>query len=562
MKTILHIVRYFMVIALFSACNNSNLVSIEADFGEIEELIWQNPDSANSIIKSFSAQSLSKANKMRLTLLQELIKTRTNNMASPDSTIQAVIDYYKTTSPDETLLAKAYYIQGVELFTQLHYFEALLSLKEAEGRIEHLPNNLPYACLIYFTEGQIAETEYLFHIACDCYEKALEHAIHLHDDYRTACCYYNIARTKSEYNDSTSLQYYANALNIVEQLHDTIFYYDILIQKELHNKVMDSACVYQYSRYLTDSFNIPLFSHFVVEYLQNRQEKKAAETYLSICAQDTLWSGWSRDNFYYLQSRQNALKGNTRLAFEQLDRLYQNQTEQIFKNGKTKTYTISRMYDLEQEKNKTLQLSIEKQRLWITIAIIIFIFIIAVTSATYIIHLQKQRHKAQQQANEIERLKAQAAEEAANKEIDRLNLELEMKRIQLRDSLKERIQLSKDIAQATEETTKDFPKWLQAWIQKNTFIQGENIDRLLIEFKSVYGNLLTQLKKKHPGLTDKDLQYIALSILGLDVNDVCHILGTTERTIWNRRQSVKNRLGNPKMDYEEWILQLRKVPNF
>lgn len=561
MKTILYIVSYFMVIALFSACNNNNIVSFEADFGEIEELIWQNPDSAIQILGKKNADELSIGDKMRYNLLYELASSRTYNNISQNQILPDIIDYFASNNENE-LLARAYYTLGYEQFLQNDYFNAMLTFKKAENYINYLPDNLPYKCLIPLAEGRIAETEYLLHISYIYYIQALDHAIVLGDKYRIACIYNDIARTRCEINDSIALIYYEKAIEITKEIKDTLLYYDILIQKELHNPNIDSTSIYNYAKILMDEYCHPLYAHIITEYLQDRGNISDAQKYLDICETDTFESNWNKEHFYYLQSRQNALKGNTRLAFEQLDRLYQNQTEQIFKNGKTKTYTISRMYDLEQEKNKTLQLSIEKQRLWITIAIIIFIFIIAVTSATYILHLQKQRHKAQQQANEIDKLKAQAAEEAANKEIDRLNMELEIKRVQLRDSLRERIQLSKDIAQATEETTKEFPKWLQAWIQKNTFTQGENIDRLLIEFKSVYGNLLTQLKKKHPGLTDKDLQYIALSILDLDVNDVCHILGTTERTIWNRRQSVKNRLGNPKMDYEEWILQLRKVPNF
>ena len=77
------------------------------------------------------------------------------------------------------------------------------------------------------------------------------------------------------------------------------------------------------------------------------------------------------------------------------------------------------------------------------------------------------------------------------------------------------------------------------------------------EFNAAYGNLLGELKKKYPSLTEKDLLFIALSVLGLDVNDIGYIFGTTDRTLWNRRQFIKNRIGCSKMDFEEWIQSLR-----
>ena len=219
------------------------------------------------------------------------------------------------------------------------------------------------------------------------------------------------------------------------------------------------------------------------------------------------------------------------------------------------------MYDVEQEKNKNLELTIDKQHLWITIGIIISILIIVILSAFYIFYLQKVHERAQAQAHEIDKLKAQAAEEQANKEIDRLNMELELRRVMLRDSLKNRIELSRKLAGSPDALKTHVQKsgdCLAEWLEENTFINGGNSDKLISEFQAIYGNLLGELKKKYPSLTEKDLLFIALSVLGLEVNDIGYIFGTTDRTLWNRRQFIKNRIGCSKMDFEEWIQSLRE----
>lgn len=555
-----NIVSYFLLIALFTACNNNNIVSLNDEFNQIEAQIWEAPDIALNSLDAFSYDELNDTERINWNLLHELAISRLGNSGSPDSIMNTVIDFYDKQGL-QTHAARAYYVQGLEYLSQSRYFESMQSLKEAERRISFLPDSFPYRCMIFFLEGKIAETEYLFHIANEYYFHALEHATILNDKYRMACCYYNIARTRSEFTDSVAHQYYMEALDIASELNDTLLYYEILIQEEVHNSSIDSVRLYSFAKYLTDTYNDPFYAHYVVEYLQNHDLTKESQYYLDIFSLDSCNSTWSYDQYQYLLSRQENLLGRYKPAYSRLEKLYLNQIDQIYRDGKARTYTISRMYDVEQEKNKNLELTVDKQHLWITIGIIISILIIVILSALYVIYLHKGRERAQAQAHKIEKLKAQAAEEEANKEIDRLNMELELKRVMLRDSLKKRIELSRKMAGSPidiKSQVQNPSDWLTEWLEENTFINGGNSDKLIAEFQAIYGNLLGNLKKKYPSLTEKDLLFIALSVLGLDVNDIGYIFGTTDRTIWNRRQFIKNRIGNSKMDFEEWIKKLRR----
>lgn len=560
MKHVYKLVTTIFLICSLTGCYDREQVSFCDYFNRLESQIWQNPADALDSLAIYNPEKLDLTEKMHWYLLSELANSRLNDSGSPDSVMTKVIDFYKQQGL-KSYAARAYYVQGVEHFLKSRSYEAMRSLKEAENRMAYLPDSLPYKCMIYFLEGKLFETEYLFHIANDYYQKALDNAIVIDDRYRMACCYYNIARTRSEFNDSVSHQYYIDALDIAKELNDSLFYYEILIQEEVHNTTIGSANLYLYAKNLTDNYHDSFYAHYVVEYLQNQYRIDEAAYYLGIFSSDSVNSAWSKERFHYLQSRQDNLSGLSAQAFHKMEKLYLDQMEQIYRDGKAKTYTISRMYDVEQEQNKNLKLTIDKQHLWLVIGFILSVLIISTLIATYILQVHKERERAHLQELEIQKLHAREAEAESRKEIDRLNMELEVKRKVLLSSLKTRIELSQKMAQNPEDIELQISnpsKPLKEWMAENVFINGQNKDKLLVEFKYIYGNLLKNLKRKYSNLSDKDLLFIALSVLGLDVNEIGYILGTTDRTTWNRRQQIKNRIGDPKLDFDKWIQSLRK----
>ena len=73
--------------------------------------------------------------------------------------------------------------------------------------------------------------------------------------------------------------------------------------------------------------------------------------------------------------------------------------------------------------------------------------------------------------------------------------------------------------------------------------------------------LLARLRSTYPNLTESDLQYIALAYLGLDNADISILLQMQERTLWNRRQRIKNHLGEPTMNLDDWIAGIGLITN-
>ena len=75
------------------------------------------------------------------------------------------------------------------------------------------------------------------------------------------------------------------------------------------------------------------------------------------------------------------------------------------------------------------------------------------------------------------------------------------------------------------------------------------------DFDTAHDNLLQRLKEQYPTLTDMDLQYIALRYLDFDTPDICLLLGLSKRTIYNRRQAIRQRLGInvTEEELDSWI---------
>ena len=61
------------------------------------------------------------------------------------------------------------------------------------------------------------------------------------------------------------------------------------------------------------------------------------------------------------------------------------------------------------------------------------------------------------------------------------------------------------------------------------------------------------MQENHPMLTENDIQYLILTILGLDINDIAFVLNKTTRTIWNRRDTIKSRLTLGDISIEAWL---------
>ena len=570
------------LLSVFYGCINR---PYQNEIKQLEELIWKDPNAATEKFCEIDTLNLPNCAQMQLKLLDMLLAIRIGNTCSPEEKLPEIIAFYQNfPNKDNETLAKAYYVQGVLYMLNGKHFEAMQVLKEAEALIDYLPKTLPYKCLIYYTEGSISENEHLCHISCDYYQQALQQAIAIQDTFRMAHCYCNIARMRSEYVDSLGLVYFNQAADYALAIKDTSLYCDIIIQREIHREQIDSAFILPYYQYAVEKYHLPILAHFPADYFLRRGNIREAQRYLDICAEDTLSYNWAREDYQQLLSREQALKGDYQGAYERMERLYSEMREQVYKDGMTRTFTISKMYDVEREKNISQQLTFHNKMLKTSICFISILFILTAIIAAIIIRKKKEQARVLLAQQTLEKEQAELSEKQAiyekqqailakeqaeikKKEIEikqkqtaqqlkELNMELSEKRLLLLHSLKDRIKRTRQL-QKHPDVPVDIPmESLITWLENKGYITSVDISLIIHQFNEIYGNLLESLRQEYQ-FTTKDLQYLALAILDLNLKEICFIMNNSEQTIRNRRHAIKERLGDTVQDLNEWIKKLR-----
>lgn len=152
---------------------------------------------------------------------------------------------------------------------------------------------------------------------------------------------------------------------------------------------------------------------------------------------------------------------------------------------------------------ETLTLRLQRQRLWLFIVGIVLVLLLTLSIGGWYIYRHHERERGLEQQWQNQR---------------------EMLQVRLRERL---TMLNED----------------KEW---TNFIE---------DFDTAHDNLLQRLKEQYPALTDMDLQYIALRYLDFDTPDICLLLGLSKRTIYNRRQAIRQRLGInvTEEELDSWI---------
>lgn len=163
----------------------------------------------------------------------------------------------------------------------------------------------------------------------------------------------------------------------------------------------------------------------------------------------------------------------------------------------------------------------------------------------------KAENSQLQLTNELQQIKQEHERKIAQLKLKQLHREIKHKKALLLQNITEHILLAKRIQQ--HKNTEKAPQWLETYLSKYSYSSAKNWNRFLAEFEGIFPNFLQFIRKSYPELTESDIQYIILTILGLDNNDISFVLSKTTRTIWNRRDTIKTRLELREASIEEWL---------
>lgn len=529
-----------------------------------ENLIWTRPDSTIAILEGLDTVFLTENDKMIWFLLHEHALMRLTQQPASDHIMNRIVAYFDTHGAKRHL-CEALYVKGTSHFLTMDYFEAMQCMKEAEYLIENLNENEPYAGMIYFISGHIFETDNLYHVALDYYQKALPCFKRIEDHIHICACYRDIARTMRVYEDSTVLvQYFDSASTEALKINDRIYYFDTQIQKELSKSLVDSAIVCELGKILCDSFQLHQYAARVAEWYMQQDDYEQAGLYLEKMAPDTVHTNWSKENYYYLYSQYLAHFGHAEEAYALLQKVYDDLYKHLISDAKVRTYAIARRYDLEREQQKTLRLTIAHQRLWMTIGAILLVLLVVTAGAAWVIQRQhrvserlaqeKALARAQQERAEAEAQAAQARQKAQAAKMKILKRKAREQKKQLCRSLHDRVLLISDLKKQQELHPWNIPDWLKDYIESHLLDNAAGWKFFSDEFKKIYGNRPEILREEYPRLTDEDIRYLSLLLVGLDTEDISNLLRLQSRTLWNRKQKVKFRLDGVE-DLDAWSYQ-------
>jgi hypothetical protein len=167
---------------------------------------------------------------------------------------------------------------------------------------------------------------------------------------------------------------------------------------------------------------------------------------------------------------------------------------------------------------------------------------------------EKKQLKAEnihlQQINELQQIKYENERKIARIKQAQLSREIKNQKKLLLQNITEHINLAKEIQRHKPEA---MPQWLNSYLNKYTYSSPKQWNAFVREFDGAFPQLRTYITEQYPMLTESDVQYLMLAILGLDTNDIAFVLNKTTRTIWNRRDTIKSRMDKDDLSIEDWL---------
>lgn len=437
----------------------------------------------------------------------------------------------------ERFAGEAYYVEGAALNVQGKDAEAMQRLKEAEQAFDEAEVPDILRGMTYYKMGRISETEQLYSVARRYYEQAVPYLERAGLALYAACGWRELARTSKD--SVLQREYFEKALRYRAEL-DTLTLLDIRYSA-LSRLAPQSPELIKISRYLCDSAGQKRYAYDLVRYYLRVNRLDSAETYLAVLARDTNNLGWSRDKYAFLKSQYLKARGADSEAYTTLLGLYNKQSGEIEASGMTRTFTISEQFDNASAREQNLQLQVEKQRLYMVLVGLLALVLGVVTVMIIWTSRRRAIHLVRQAESEAE--------------IRRLSAELALRREGMQRELAQRIRLSKNLQESiVRHKEEELPGWAKEFVETNIFTTEEQWASFREEFNASYGNLLTRLKEEHEALTPADLQVIALTVLGVDISDICLLLNLTKRTVWSRRLRIKEHLGLGAEDQlDDWL---------
>ena len=438
--------------------------------------------------------------------------------------------------------AEELYQQGISSNSSSQYESSTAYLKQAEEILVTLPVSPQRDQLLgltWFRLGNTSESEMLYDIAQSYYRKALPMLNPDRDATYLACAYRDIARTiaiTGGEQDSVlwyfeQAEQYARTANSPLLLLDIDAYrYQLCYPDSVKHRL--SVC-----KQLAEEHNIPARYSEIVELLLTQHATDSAAYYLErLQPTDSAYTYWFEQSYAYLNSKILRQRGQKDSAYSVLLDLYDRKIDELKRDAGARTYALSLHYDVEREQQLAEKAQNEKQwqRKISSVLVLLLVLVIALSLVLWRYWLQRRREQAQK----LETLR--------DKYVQQLQLALE--RLQQKVNLTREIEL-----QHMRGNEVEFPKWLQTYRDEKLVMNKESLDELIASIDKALDGAIGRLRKDYPELTESDMQFAILSIIGASDNDMSIVLNVQKQTVYHRRQIVRKHVNPEIEDIDTWL---------
>ena len=445
--------------------------------------------------------------------------------------------------------------KGTELYRlgtssnhQSNYEESTSYLKQAEESFaesrksinaDDAAQSTKLLGLTWYYLGNSSESEMLYEIAREYYRKAIPLLKESKSDTYLTCAYRDLARTMALTNapqDSVLLYFslakqYAQAINNeLLELDIDAYRYQLCYPDSVPQRL--AVC-----RRLAEEFGAHARYSEIVELLLAQHKTDSAAYYLEhLQPQDSSYAYWFEQSYAYLQSKVLRQQGKSDKAYGVLLTLYDRKIEELQRNAGARTYALSLHYDVAREQQLAQEAQREKRWQGTVSSILVLLLILVVT--LLIVLWRYWQHRRREQAAALQALQDKYAQQ----------LQLALER------LKQKVNLTREMElQRLRGDEPEFPKWLQTYRNEQLTLSKESIDELIASVDSALDGAISRLRKDYPALTESDMQFAILTIIGASDPDMGILLNVQKQTIYHRRQIVRKHVNPDIDDIDSWL---------
>ena len=393
--------------------------------------------------------------------------------------------------------------------------------------------------LTRFHLGNTSESEMLYEIACSYYHKAIpllmqgENAVYL------ACAYRDIARTiaLTGGEQDSVLWYFAQAKQYAQTAQSDVLLLDIdayRYQLCYPDSVTQRLAV---CKELAEKHGAHARYSEIVELFLAQHATDSAAFYLErLQPKDSSYAYWFEQSYAYLQSKVLRQRGKNDKAYEVLLDLYDRKIEELQRDAGARTYALSLHYDVAREQQ--LAQEAQRERQWQRKISLVLVLLLVLVVALSLILWHYWQHRRREQAAALQALQDKYAQQ----------LQLALER------LKQKVNLTREMElQRLRGDEPEFPKWLQTYRDEQLTLSKESLDELIASVDTALDGAISRLRKDYPALTESDMQFAILTIIGASDPDMGILLNVQKQTIYHRRQIVRKHVNPDIDDIDSWL---------